>query len=467
MTYGTILVVEDNKDHQSLICKVLEKSLTIHSAKPLYSLIAVDTCSGAIRFLSKKEVNLVILDLNLKDRANVQGGFEVLEKINNYSVKTAVIVFTGHGSVEVCKRALCNNANSFIEKPNFEPLTVAYIENKLIPEVLKLLSALDTTQWQEQKNILLQFTEDELIDKILIPLLVQMGFPGIERTSFHGPGELGKDIKPFYSIGHFGERNYYGAQIKAGDVDSTAGSKRSVNKLIEQIDKILITKFTDPVENIKRGIDKAMVILSGDFKGESLRIIQDKFEGKNNIILINGDRLLNLINRYRLTNLLLPSSHSSFEIDEQEYIETDKNIFIFAKIKGKPTKIEILEKISDFLCEKNIVSSKEKILNKLLQREIFGSTCFGRGVALPHAILKHPKTIFILCVTDEGINWDSIDKQDCNIICFLLANNIKTKIIIQSFLGRYFKHLISFKDIYKKEKYQEIFEEIGKLSKWK
>lgn len=465
MVHGRILVVEDDNKHQRMVCETLVEGLTVHKSK-LYNIKAVDTSVEAIDYLkNNNKVDLLILDLNLKDRKNAEGGFEVLEIISNYFPKTAVIVFTGHGSIEICQEALRNNANVFLEKPKLEPLTKVYIKEKLMPEVLKLLNTLDATQWHKQKSILCELKEDHFINKILIPLLVRMGFQNIEKTSFHGFGELGKDIKPFCIVGPFWERNYYAAQVKSGDIDSSAGSKNSVNKLIEQIEKILFVKFIDPIENVKRSVDKAIVIISGDFKGESLRIIQDKFEGKPNIILINGDRLLNLINRYQISNLLFPITRH-FRLEILEYLETPKNIFIFSKVRGKPSKIQMMEKISDLLVEKGIVSTRKYVLNNLLQRELLGSTGVGRGRALPHITLEHPKIILIICVASEGIDWESLDGRESHFIYFVFANKEKTesKMKIISFLSRHPKVNISLNDFYDEEEYKNIFKEVEKRS---
>lgn len=468
MAYGQILVVEDDKKHQRMVCETLEESLTVHKLK-LYNIKSVDTSAEAIDYLKNNKVDLLILDLNLKDRKNVEGGFKVLEVISNYFPKTAVIVFTGHGSIELCQEAIRYNANAFLEKPKLDPLTKAYIKEKLMPEVFKLLNTLDATQWHKQKSILRELKEDNFIDKILIPLLVRMGFQNIEKTSFHGFGELGKDIKPFCMVGPFGERNYYAAQVKSGDIDSSAGSKNSVNKLIEQIEKIVFVKFIDPIENVKRSIDKALVIISGDFKGESLRIIQDKFEGRSNIILINGDRLLNLINRYQISNLLFPVTQH-FRLEILEYRDTPKNIFIFSKVEGRPSKIQLMEKISDLLVEKGIVSTRKDVLNSLFQRELLGSTGVGQGRALPHITLKHPKIILIICVASDGIDWESLDGRDSYFIYFVFANKkkIRSEMNIMGFLSKYIKaeikNKISLNDYYNKEKYKDIFKEVEKRS---
>ncbi|MDD5225791.1 MAG: response regulator [Candidatus Omnitrophica bacterium] len=447
-----ILVVEDNKIHRRMLVDTIKESLVFYDVK------AVGTAFAAINHLKKNKVGLLVLDLNLGDDKSVQGGFEVLEKINRDLPGAAVIVFTGHGSVEVCRKALSNNANEFIQKPEHEPLTKEYIRNQLLPTMLKLLSTLSATQWDKQKAILRGYSENQLIDKILIPLLVGMGFQNVERVSFHGLGELGKDIKPFFLTGPFGEKIFYAAQVKAGDVDSTAGSKNGVNKLIDQVEKVLFTKFVDQTENLKRTVDKAMAIISGDFRGESAQIFNDKFEGKANVLWIDGNRLLNLINKHRLSNLLF--SFSPVKLQKITLKETDKNIFAFMQVKGRPSKSELMEQVVGFLAKKKMLSPKHRALEKLLRRELLGSTGPGGGGALPHTILKLKKTILVICIIDQGVDWDALDEKECNVVCFLLASSKLNKLKSLVFLSKFQRSAGSYKDFQKKKNY--IYKEIAK-----
>ncbi len=460
MSKGNILIVEDDNDHLLMIRKVLQEKVNV---KNYYNIDAVDSASEAINYLNKSRVDLIILDLNLKDTDNLKGGFDVLEKVNKCYPRTSVIVFTGHGSVEICKQAFLNNANEFLEKPRIEPMTERYIEVVLIPRILSLLNTSEAVRWDQQKKLLKEYSEDLFISDVLVPLLTRMGFQDVKKNNFHGMGELGKDIKPFFSIDLFGERIYYAAQVKAGDIDSTAGSQNSINKLIEQIEKILIAKFYDPMGNINRKVDKALGIISGDFKGESLKIIQDKFEGRSDVSFMTGENILHLLNRYRISNLLLPAS--VFKIQLLEEIETDNNIFLSLGIEGTPSKIQVLQEVSNLLLRKNIVSSKDDILGPLLQREMLGSTGVGHGFASPHIYFNPSKKVFLICISEQGVDWDSLDGRRCNIICFSLCNDRDIQLKIQGFMSRYFKTGDSYKDLFVKKNREEIFNKIEDLHK--
>jgi mannitol/fructose-specific phosphotransferase system IIA component (Ntr-type) len=67
-------------------------------------------------------------------------------------------------------------------------------------------------------------------------------------------------------------------------------------------------------------------------------------------------------------------------------------------------------------------SSRDELIDKLLEREEKGSTGFGRGVAVPH--VKHAsvsKLAAAIGLTDRGIDFASLDKQPVYSIFLLLS----------------------------------------------
>lgn len=81
-----------------------------------------------------------------------------------------------------------------------------------------------------------QFSEDDLINRVLLPLLFRMEFQKVERTPYHGQKEQGLDIRLFYEIDKFGRRIYYGAQVKAIDIHTNSrreGNAASINNQVE------------------------------------------------------------------------------------------------------------------------------------------------------------------------------------------------------------------------------------------
>ncbi len=103
------------------------------------------------------------------------------------------------------------------------------------------------------------------------------------------------------------------------------------------------------------------------------------------------------------------------------YIDKD-SIIVGLKQKSKK---KILSAILEHLIAKKKISkdSEKEILKNLLQREEMGSTAIGGYIALPHARINSVKDI-VLCfvVSQEGIEFDSLDQEPVNIIALLLSN---------------------------------------------
>lgn len=109
------------------------------------------------------------------------------------------------------------------------------------------------------------------------------------------------------------------------------------------------------------------------------------------------------------------------DIDILNYLDKDS---IIIGLKQK-TKKKILSAILEHLIDKKKItkSDEKEILKNLLQREEMGSTAIGGYIALPHARVNSIKDI-ILCfvISQEGIDFDSLDQEPVNIIALLLSN---------------------------------------------
>lgn len=64
----------------------------------------------------------------------------------------------------------------------------------------------------------------------------------------------------------------------------------------------------------------------------------------------------------------------------------------------------------------------ESVVDAILKREELGSTGMGRGAAIPHA--KHGgvnQTIATVAVSQDGINFDSLDGKPVFLFCLLIS----------------------------------------------
>ncbi|MFA5337261.1 MAG: PTS sugar transporter subunit IIA [Candidatus Omnitrophota bacterium] len=109
------------------------------------------------------------------------------------------------------------------------------------------------------------------------------------------------------------------------------------------------------------------------------------------------------------------------DINILDYLDKD-SIIIGLKQKSKK---KILAAILEHLIDKKKISkdNEKEILKNLFQREEMGSTAIGGYIALPHARINSIKDI-VLCfvISQEGIEFDSLDQEPVNIIALLLSN---------------------------------------------
>lgn len=101
----SLLVVEDSPTISAMYVAFLE-------GQP-YQVTCVTTTAEAIEHINRAPPTLVLLDLNLPDGS----GLNVLAHIHQQQIPSAVIVITGHGSVEAAVEAMQLGAIDFIEKP--------------------------------------------------------------------------------------------------------------------------------------------------------------------------------------------------------------------------------------------------------------------------------------------------------------------------------------------------------------
>ena len=104
-----------------------------------------------------------------------------------------------------------------------------------------------------------------------------------------------------------------------------------------------------------------------------------------------------------------------------DYLDKD-SVILQLKAKNKKNTIST---ILDHLIQKGKIAkeNKKEILKTILQREEMGSTAIGGYIALPHARIDFVKDVVIcLAVSNEGMDFDSLDQEPVNIIALLLSN---------------------------------------------
>ncbi|MEO5890067.1 MAG: response regulator, partial [Ferruginibacter sp.] len=82
-----------------------------------YTAVSVDSQDEALSVITKKNVSLVILDLNFSIETSGKEGMTLLQNIKNIHAAIPVILLTGWGTIELAVQGMKLGANDFINKP--------------------------------------------------------------------------------------------------------------------------------------------------------------------------------------------------------------------------------------------------------------------------------------------------------------------------------------------------------------
>jgi two-component system response regulator HydG len=135
---GAILIVDDDKNHAESTAEALELVA--------YSCDIATSGKAGLEMLRKRQYDLVITDLVMAD----PGGLEILRQAQQINPFVAVIVLTGHGTIETAVEALKRGAADYLVKPiNIDALRIR-VEKALEREELKRVN-LDLEKRLDQK----------------------------------------------------------------------------------------------------------------------------------------------------------------------------------------------------------------------------------------------------------------------------------------------------------------------------
>jgi len=135
---GAILIVDDDRNHAEGTRDVLEMVG--------YSCDLATSGKSGLEALRKRQYDLVLTDLVMSDA----GGLEILRQAQETNPFVAVIVITGHGTIETAVEALKRGAVDYLVKPiNIEALRVR-VEKALERQELKRIN-LDLERRLDQK----------------------------------------------------------------------------------------------------------------------------------------------------------------------------------------------------------------------------------------------------------------------------------------------------------------------------
>ncbi len=119
-------------------------------------------------------------------------------------------------------------------------------------------------------------SEEDFTLTIIIPILRRLGFSNIRYN--HGNKEFGKDVI-FTRKTEFDGYEYWGAQIKCGDISGEANSE--VDEIIAQADDAFKVSFYDLYTKRREKIAKLLIIISGNFTENAIEKIWEKIKNNN------------------------------------------------------------------------------------------------------------------------------------------------------------------------------------------
>lgn len=135
---GAILIVDDDRNHAEGTADVLESVG--------YSCDIATSGKEGLEALRRRQYDLVLTDLVMADL----GGLEILRQAQEINPFVAVIVFTGHGTIETAVEALKRGAVDYLTKPlNIDGLRIR-VEKALERQELKRVN-LDLERRLDQK----------------------------------------------------------------------------------------------------------------------------------------------------------------------------------------------------------------------------------------------------------------------------------------------------------------------------
>ena len=83
----------------------------------------------------------------------------------------------------------------------------------------------------------------------------------------------------------------------------------------------------------------------------------------------------------------------------------------------------VLKEMVGFLKKKDRIVKEKDLYEKLLQRELLGSTAIGDGVAIPHCKMKGTKNpVVMLAVSKKGVDFHSLDGKP-SFLFFLVVSS--------------------------------------------
>ena len=136
-----------------------------------------------------------------------------------------------------------------------------------------------------------QTSEDDLIEKVLLPLFQTLGFQRISIAGHEDKAlEYGKDVWMKYHLptGHW---VYFGLQAKRGKIDASARTKsQNVAEILNQVTMMLGHEIFDPDTNKKHLVDHGMIVAAGTITKQAKNWLGERLNASQRSQILFMDR---------------------------------------------------------------------------------------------------------------------------------------------------------------------------------
>lgn len=177
---------------------------------------------------------------------------------------------------------------------------------------------------KERKQLLTAYlekcAEDELIERVLLPLFRQLGFHRITNAGHKDKAlEYGKDIWMKFTLPTL-HVLYFGIQAKKGKLDSAGASNRNVAEIHNQVNMMLGHEIFDPELNRRVLVDHAFIVAGGEITKAARNWLGNKLDAakRSQILFMDREDILNL---FIVTNTPIPEGAlpppANFNFDDE------------------------------------------------------------------------------------------------------------------------------------------------------
>lgn len=156
-------------------------------------------------------------------------------------------------------------------------------------------------------------SEDELIEKVLLPLFRQLGFQRVTAAGHKDKAlEYGKDLWMKYTLPTL-HVLYFGIQAKRGKLNASGVSKSSntnVAEIYNQVTMMLGHEIFDPEIGKSVLVDHALIVTGGEITKSARNWLGNKLDAskRSQVMFMDRDDILNL---FIVTNLPIPGEANS------------------------------------------------------------------------------------------------------------------------------------------------------------